>query len=117
EGRGNYFSSPLFYILGIFKMSDQENSNQQGETVTTDSNNTSKNTSGNTTSPAIKTELEIPDLQEPAKPDELTLLKQRAKTMGIIFSNNIGLETLKEKIAEKQAETEKAAENATAAQA
>ena len=33
--------------------------------------------------------------------DELTLLKQRAATLGISFSNNIGAETLKERINEK----------------
>lgn len=33
--------------------------------------------------------------------DELTLLKQRATTLGISFSNNIGTETLKERIKEK----------------
>lgn len=33
--------------------------------------------------------------------DELTLLKQRATTLGISFSNNIGVETLKERINEK----------------
>lgn len=36
-------------------------------------------------------------------PDELTILKQRAKMMGINFSNNIGLESLRAKIAEAQA--------------
>lgn len=35
--------------------------------------------------------------------DELTLLKQRARMMGITFSNNISVETLSEKIAAKQA--------------
>lgn len=35
--------------------------------------------------------------------DELTLLKQRATTLGISFSNNIGVETLKERINEKLA--------------
>jgi len=33
--------------------------------------------------------------------DELTLLKQRATTLGISFSNNIGVEKLKERINEK----------------
>lgn len=33
--------------------------------------------------------------------DEITLLKQRATTLGISFSNNIGAETLKERIKEK----------------
>lgn len=34
-------------------------------------------------------------------PDELTMLKQRATMMGIVFSNNIGLDTLKKKIEDK----------------
>lgn len=44
---------------------------------------------------------EVPE--EPAQPvvDELSLLKQRATTMGISFSNNIGIDALKEKIKEK----------------
>ena len=33
--------------------------------------------------------------------DELTLLKERAKQMGISFSNNISLETLRKRIADK----------------
>ena len=36
-------------------------------------------------------------------PDEMTMLKQRAKMMGIEFSNNIGIETLRQKIAAKMA--------------
>ena len=32
---------------------------------------------------------------ETPKPDELQMLKERARMMGIKFSNNIGLETLK----------------------
>lgn len=35
-------------------------------------------------------------------PDELTVLKQRAKLMNISFSNNISLEKLRQKIAEAQ---------------
>lgn len=35
-------------------------------------------------------------------PNELDMLKQRARMMGIEFSNNIGLETLKAKIAAKR---------------
>lgn len=35
-------------------------------------------------------------------PDELTMLKQRAKLMNITFSNNIGLEALRAKIADAQ---------------
>ena len=34
-------------------------------------------------------------------PDELAMLKQRASMMGIQFSNNIGLETLRKKIEDK----------------
>lgn len=44
--------------------------------------------------------------QENRQVDELTLLKQRATTLGVSFSNNIGIETLKERIAEKLAEGE-----------
>ena len=36
-------------------------------------------------------------------PDELTVLKQRARLMGLNISNNIGLDTLKKKIEEHQA--------------
>ncbi|QDH83754.1 hypothetical protein Axy04_060 [Achromobacter phage vB_AxyP_19-32_Axy04] len=39
-------------------------------------------------------------------PDELTVLKQRARLMGLNFSNNIGLEALKKKIEEHQAAQE-----------
>lgn len=39
--------------------------------------------------------------QEHQQVDELTLLKQRATTLGIPFSNNIGAETLKERIRAK----------------
>ena len=35
------------------------------------------------------------------KPDELSMLKARARMMGITFSNNISVETLKQKIQEK----------------
>lgn len=38
---------------------------------------------------------------EPNTPDELTLLKQQATLMGISFSNNIKVETLRAKIAAK----------------
>ena len=44
-------------------------------------------------------------------PDELSVLKQRATMMGIQFSNNIGLETLRKKIEDKmegRAETDAA---------
>lgn len=46
------------------------------------------------TAPATATEL-----------DELEILKTRARTMGIVFSNNIGVSTLREKIEAKMAET------------
>lgn len=36
-----------------------------------------------------------------AAPDELAMLKSRAKMMGIAFSNNISLDTLKERIRQK----------------
>lgn len=56
------------------------------------------------------------------KPDELTMLKSRAKLMGVAFSNNIGLDALKEKIEEhkqksviaenlKNAQTQAASQN------
>lgn len=38
--------------------------------------------------------------------DELSVLKSRARLMGIVFSNNIGLETLRQKIQEKQSESD-----------
>lgn len=40
------------------------------------------------------------DEQKAQMPDELTMLKSRAKLMGVAFSNNIGLDALKEKIEE-----------------
>lgn len=46
------------------------------------------------------TELETLTTEEPVV-DELSILKDRARLMGITFSNNIGVETLKEKIAQK----------------
>lgn len=45
-------------------------------------------------------------------PDELQLLKSRAKMMGITFSNNIGIDALKEKIAAKMSAETKAADDA-----
>ena len=46
-------------------------------------------------------------MTEEVKPlDELTLLKQRATLLGINFSNNIGLETLKARIEEATREPE-----------
>ena len=41
------------------------------------------------------------ELEGVQKPDELGMLKQRARMMGIPFSNNISVETLKAKIQEK----------------
>lgn len=38
---------------------------------------------------------------ENQKADELTVLKQRAATLGIQFSNNIGIDTLRERIKQK----------------
>ena len=38
------------------------------------------------------------------QPTELEVLKERAKLMGVAFSNNVGLETLRERIAAKQSE-------------
>lgn len=52
------------------------------------------NTAAASTAPAIASEL-----------DELEILKTRARTMGIVFSNNIGVSTLREKIEAKMAET------------
>lgn len=40
--------------------------------------------------------------EEAREPTELEVLKERAKKMGINFSNNIGVESLRQKIAEKQ---------------
>lgn len=49
--------------------------------------------------------------QELPKVDELTVLKQRADQMGITYSNNIGVDTLREKIQAKlSGEPEKKAE-------
>lgn len=47
------------------------------------------------------------DLQMPT---ELDMLKQRATMMGIVFSNNIGLDTLRKKIEDKMNETPETAE-------
>lgn len=38
---------------------------------------------------------------EEQKPDELQMLKQRARMMGVVFSNNIGIDALKQKIQDK----------------
>lgn len=45
-------------------------------------------------------------------PSELELLKTKARRLGIQFSNNIGLETLREKVREKMAEIAEPAEAA-----
>lgn len=44
------------------------------------------------------------NLDEVTEANELTILKQRARLMGIVFSNNIGVDTLRAKIAAIQAE-------------
>lgn len=41
---------------------------------------------------------DVEDNQAPLEVDELTMLKQRAKLMGINFSNNIGVDALRQKI-------------------
>lgn len=51
---------------------------------------------------AVDVEEDQDDAQD-AMPDEMALLKSRARMMGITFSNNIGLDSLKAKIAEKMA--------------
>jgi len=56
--------------------------------------------------PENQVEQEDPEMME----DELTLLKDRAKLMGIKFSNNIRIESLREKIAAKIAGEEMPAE-------
>lgn len=48
--------------------------------------------------------------------DELSLLKQRARMMGIGFSNNIGLQALRQKIEAKQNEVEDEVEDLVANQ-
>jgi hypothetical protein len=56
--------------------------------------------------------------EEPAanqKVDEMTVLKQRARLLGVEFSNNIGLETLKERVRAKMEAAEEA-ENPTVAE-
>lgn len=59
--------------------------------------------------PENQVEQEDPELVE----DELALLKDRAKLMGIKFSNNIRIESLREKIAAKQAGEEMPADEPT----
>lgn len=51
--------------------------------------------------------------QDDLKVDELGLLKTRAKLLGITFSNNIGVDALREKIAAKMTEDAAAHEAAT----
>lgn len=58
--------------------------------------------SDDTTNQVPDEELDNDDLEA----NELSILKQRAQMMGVGFSNNIGLETLKERIAAKIAENE-----------
>lgn len=58
-----------------------------------------------------------PDVnEEEVQVDELTLLKRRADKLGVSYSNNIGLETLRERVAKamegnKEPEVEKEAKN------
>lgn len=47
----------------------------------------------------------LADQDDLEMPSELDMLKQRATMMNIVFSNNIGLETLKKKIDEKMNES------------
>lgn len=54
--------------------------------------------------------------EEEVQVDELTLLKRRADKLGVSYSNNIGLETLRERVAKamegnKEPEVEKEAKN------
>lgn len=49
-----------------------------------------------------------------SQPNELDMLKQRARLMGITFSNNIGVDTLRAKIQEKLAGEAQSQEPATA---
>jgi hypothetical protein len=49
----------------------------------------------------IDTVSPVEDLAFDPKVDEMTILKQRAQLMGVQFSNNIGLETLRERIRAK----------------
>lgn len=64
----------------------------------------------NTTTPSQESENQGTEneMEQVATPDELTVLKARAKLMGISHSPNIGVETLKAKIQEKMAAEEKA---------
>ena len=59
--------------------------------------------------PENQVEQEQPEVVE----DELSLLKDRAKLMGIKFSNNIRIESLREKIAAKQAGEDEPADEPT----
>ncbi len=45
------------------------------------------------------------EVQDAPAPDEMAMLKQRARLMGITFSNNIGLEALRSKVNEKMNES------------
>ena len=53
---------------------------------------------------------DLNDLNDEPKVDELALLKQRADLLGISYSNRIGIDALKQKIAEKVAGAEPKAE-------
>lgn len=52
------------------------------------------------------TTLDQQDHDDLSMPSELEVLKQRATLLGVPFSNNIGLETLRERVAAKLAEAE-----------
>lgn len=67
-------------------------------------------------SPATQTASAEPEEEDdtPPAPTELDMLKKRATLMGVTYSNNISVETLKEKIAEKLAGDKPAAEEAKA---
>lgn len=57
------------------------------------------------------------DETAPEMPDELASLKARAKVMGIQHSNNISVETLRQKIAEKLGEVEEGAKETASTKA
>ena len=48
--------------------------------------------------PEAETEKTVEEETKPTMPDELTMLKSRAKLMGIEYSNNIGIDALKAKM-------------------
>jgi hypothetical protein len=54
---------------------------------------------------------QVADEQDAPTPDEMAMLKQRARLMGITFSNNIGLDALRSKVNEKMNESKSTDEN------